>query len=232
MPFGGWHPGFERSGDPSPDLQRIFESLAAARGTAYDTTTLTGRVAIELQAYARAINECWQNNQRMANQWIAMKMTDFLPRWETIYGIVPLSTDTLIDRRRRIAVIQLRSGSANMQAVNDALVTLLGSIFVGITITSSATANVWTPSTWPFGNHDATGAVDWYSTVGYLAIKVAQPAGMLDSDFYATMGTIVPLLDAILPAWVTFDWYRTSPTLGAGFYLDDTYNLDNEAFDV
>ena len=105
--------------------------------------------------------------------------------------------------------------------------TILGAAFVSVVHTTSAGAVVWTPVGWPMGSH---GSLNWYSTVMHVAVKVAQPTSMDDAEFYDRTSALMVALDGILPAWVTFGWFREGPS-GAGFYLDDEHNLDNEAFD-
>ena len=229
---GGLTPGFERGGGGTPSLQRIVESLGSQLGTAYDITTTTGNVYLQLMAFGRALWGAWQDNERLANQWQSTRMGDLLPRWEAIYAVVPLPTDTLPIRQARIAILQARAGYANLQTLNDTLTTLLGAVYVATTNGNSATANVYTPSGWPMGAFDATGKVDWYSTVAFIAIQVTRPANWTDGDFYAAVASIVPILDGILPAWVTADWFRADIHGSLGFFLDEGGNLDNEAFRV
>ena len=69
-----------------------------------------------------------------------------------------------------------------------------------------------------------------------VLILVTQPAGMTDGAFYTTVSAIEPVLDTLLPAWVTWDWYRQAHLGANGFYLDGDpvssgtlVNLDNEA---
>lgn len=210
--YGGLSPGFERYGGGSPNaLKAIVDSLGQQRGTAYDNVT-TGNVYIENMALGRAIAECWSNNQRMANQWDAARMTEFIPRWEKILGLIPGQSDTDTARRARIAASVLRiSQSGIYQTVFDQLTVLLGStIFNGILTTSSGQAVVWTPSGWNVGSHDSTKVLNFYSTVAHILIQVTQPSGMTDGVFYQTLGAINPMLDQILPAWVTWDWARNT----------------------
>lgn len=232
MPFtGGYTPNPERYGGGKPLLKYIVESLSNGLGSAYDPSS---KIFPELMAYSRALwGNGWSANARMANQWDPLRMTDFLSRWEGIFGIYASPTDTETVRRARVQASMQRIGAAsNFAGINDTLTTLLGSsIYLGIPNLTSGSANVWTPTSWPFGTHDSTGAIDWYSTVAYLPIKVAKPANMSYGDFYAKVGSVMPELDIRLPAWVTFDWYREDVHGGLGFYLDEIPNLDNEAFD-
>jgi len=225
--FGGMTPFPLRCGGGVPSLQRIIESLASQLGTAYDTEDTDGVVYLELMAEARCIQAMWSQNARMANQWQARRMTDFLPRWEKIYGLPVFPSDSLVDRRARVGVAQARVGRADGPAVYDVCTTTLGDAFVEIVHTDSSGAVVWTPTGWPMGSH---GSINWYSSVAHIAVKVMQPTSMDDAEFYDRTGALMVALDGILPAWVTFDWFRVS-SLGDGFFLDDEHNLDNEAFD-
>lgn len=227
---GGLTPGFERYGGGAPGLKRILESLNAARGSAYDTSA-TSTVYAENLAIARAIAESWSTNARMANQWDTARMTDFIPRWEKIYGLYPLPSDTPTDRRKRIAAAAARVGKQpNYQYAFDLVKAALGACFVSILHTPSTDPHAIV--IWP-GAGNTTPTVAWYSSVAYVAVLVQQPAGMNDGAFYGTVGQIYPILDGILPAWVTFDWIRRDIHGGgvAGFWLDDANDLDNEGFD-
>ena len=227
---GGLTPGFERYGGGAPGVKRILEALNAARGSAYDTSA-TSTVYAENLAIARAIAESWSTNARMSNQWDANRMTDFIPRWEAIYGLYPLPTDTPVERRARIAIAAARAGKQpNYQTVFDLLRAALGTTFVSIIHTLSTDPHA--AIIWP-GASNVTPTVDWYSSVAYVAVLVKQPAGMNDGQFYNAIGQMYPILDGVLPSWTTFDWIRRDIHGGgvAGFWLDDLPNLDNEGFD-
>jgi hypothetical protein len=218
MPIhGGYTPGFERYGGRAPALKRIVESLAQQRGTVYDNDQ-TGNVFIENMAIARAIAEAWSNNQRMSNQWDSARMTEFIPRWETILGIVPKHDDTEQDRRERIARAFEKLTQTNIyQTVYDLLISLIPDIFIRITHTSHADAvnwvdstlpEVWNGAAWVARVAEPSGLVTWYSSSAHILIEVSQPSGMLDGEFYETVAQINSVLDSILPGWVTWDWCR------------------------
>jgi len=234
--YGGLSPGFERygGGGDGLTLERVTKSLLAQKGTAFDTAT-TSPVYVECHAYARAITDAWHTNERLANQWDPLRVTDFLERWEDIFALTPSPSDSLIARRARLATAVARIGKrCTYQAVYDALAAAMGSAFVNITHTDSASANVWTPTGWPMGSHDSSGQVTWYSTVAFLAIRLQQVSGVTDEEFYELVGNIHPILDHMLPAWVTWGWYRYIHLGGTvhGFFLDEEFNLDNAGFDV
>lgn len=227
---GGLSPGFERGGGGRPPLQSIVDSISAQLGTAYNTDDHTGIVYIRVQALARCIWAAWEQNQRLANQWDPLRMTDFLSRWEKIFAVPPSPGDTLTARRARVGVAMARVGEANGRAVYDVCKAFLGTCFVSIVTTPSTTANVWTPTGWPMGTHPS-GATDptWYSSVAHIDVMATQPATMPDDEYYRTVASVKPALDIILPSWVTFDVLRDGAG-GLGFFLDDPHNLDNERF--
>jgi hypothetical protein len=231
--FGGSCPFPLRFGGGTPLIKTLARSIAAQLGTAFDTIDTSTLLYVELQAEARVLAAAWRQNERLGNQSDPFRMTDFLPRWEKIYGLYPLPTDTMSKRRAKIAVAMARAGYADGGTIFATCLAYLGaSVFVGLVNTPSSSALVWTPSGWPMGNHPVLPTdPDWSSSVAYLAIQVQQPANMPASVFYATVATMMPALDAILPAWVTFDWFRQDISGSSGFYLDDLPNLDDEAFD-
>lgn len=234
MPIcGGYAPFPRRFGGRKTRIKTITASLQAQLGPAQDTTDTTGLVFLRLNATARAIAAAWGQNARMANQWDPQRVTDFLGRWEKILALPVSPSDSLTTRRKRVAVARARVGEAMPQVIRDTCVAYLGPCFVSIVNNiNPSSANVWTPAGWPMGQHavlptDPT----WYSTVAYVASKVAQPSTMGDAEFYATVSSVMPTLDAILPATTTFEWYREDISGAPGFFLDDTHNLDDEAFD-
>ncbi len=213
---GGLTPGFERYGGGTPALKIIVDSLNSQRGTLYNDLQ-TSTVYLENMALGRAIAECWSNNARMANQWDVARMTEFIPRWEAILGLVPKDKDTYTARRARIANVFSRFTQANIyQSVRDLLVALLGSVFVQVTHTSVDQSVVFVPvggvalnsSDADISQQDATGELTFYSTVCHLLIEVVQPVGYTDNDFYTAAALINAELDSMLPAWVTWDWAR------------------------
>lgn len=213
------------------NIEAILESLKASLGTAFKTEE-DSVVWIYLNAIARIFNDVFEQNRRFSNQWDPNKMTDFLSRWEKIYGIVPLTTDTFVDRRAKLEYkMSLVGQSGTQQVIQDLLIAILTSdVFVEITTITIAEAVSRVPGggTIPGGLTLADG--DWYSNLSYVPIKVVQPDYMDNLTFYVTVAQIFTYLTDIVPAWVNFDWYRDSLHFGAGFYLDDDPNLDNEAF--
>lgn len=232
MPTGGLHPQPHVDGGGVPRLERILKALNQARGTAYNTDS-DSNVYVENMALARAINETWDVNQRLANIWDPNRLTDMLERWEKILAIPRLPDDADATRRAKVAAHLARFGkAANRARLLELLEAELGAVFVALYYIDTDDAVVQ----WP-----ANGWTDqFFSSVAHILVKVEKPSGYTEGDFYAAVAKINPLLDGVLPSWVTWDWYRNgsshtgtwSTDTGAGFWLDDDYNLDNQIFDI
>jgi hypothetical protein len=173
MPFtGGAVPSPERYGGGEnntnvPVLQRVYESIAAARGSAYDQVWPPATaVAAENFALARAIAlDLHGGNKRLANQFNPLKSTvggwsgsantgllasatsgGLLPRWEAILGTPPNYGDTEPVRRARVAAAFARLGVANgVQAVVDQINLALGPLYGGLTTFTPSNSTSWWP---------------------------------------------------------------------------------------
>lgn len=238
---GGQAPFPMRMGGGKPRLAHVLESLNAGRGGSVDTSEGTVAYA-ENMAHARAITAAWHQNERLGNQWTPELMTDCLPRWEAICGIVPSPDDSLVARRERISKLFARIGLLiNRATLEQLLRAEIGPVFVAVENITVDNAVVHSPDpTYDFGTQ-AEGA-PWSSTVLHVLVRLQKPAGYTEGDFYEAAGKVAAVLDATLPAWCTFDWYR-APTGGApisvyggpsaaGFYLDQEANLDNHVLDT
>lgn len=235
MPTGGYHPAPSRDGGGVPSEKRIHEALNRARGTGYDGETAATAVSIENMAYARAITDVWETNKRAANQFDPARMTDMLPRWERILGLYPLPTDSDVARRAAVAEKFARFGKVpTRQRIYDELESLLGDVFVNLyTITIADSVQRWA------GSSPASSTL-FYSTVCHFLIKTTKPSGYTEGDFSRAVALIHPRMDALIPAWCTWDWYRNLDELGgnswatdtsAGWFLDEELNLANHIFD-
>lgn len=218
----------------------IRESLLAARGTGVYDTSQPSNVFLEDEAVARILASVASHNRRLANQWLPLRLTDFLTRWESILGLYPSPTASLVSRRQAVSSAMARfSVMPTYQAVFDACTNTLGPVFVGIVHTTTAAgangpASVFTPSGWGIGTSpDPAGIETWYSTVAHILVQVTQPTTMSSATFYQTVGLLGPVLDPMLPAWCTWNWFRNTHGGGAtkGFYLDER-NLNEEVFAV
>lgn len=241
MGFGAFHPYPRRFGGGKTHLEIRQEGLTVQRGTAYSNDP-TSIVWLANHAIARAlVFDGWDVNGRLALQWDPDRMTDMLPRWEKIFRIIPAPTATLVDRH---AVIKARfrrflDATGLNTRITNALSVALGPFFVAVEYLSLTVANVHDDSG-TFGT-PLTGA-PWTSTVAHILVRLTKPAGYSEGEFYAAAGLVTPLIDPIMPAWCTLDWYRApvvyAPVVviggpsGGGFYLDEPSNLDNSVFDA
>ena len=207
--FGGVAPFPRRYGGAPTRTATIVKSLQSQLAPKYDVTDTTGVVYIRLNAMARVLAGAWAQNERLANQWDPKRMTDFLERWEAIFGLSPPAGDSLTVRRARVGARAALAGFGTFSAIYTLCKMLLGDVFVSIVTTPSSSAQVWTPSGWPLGNHPVfTRDPDWFSSVAHIVILTQQPSTMGDGEYYATRASVVPELGVILPAWVTFSVLR------------------------
>lgn len=240
MGYGGFHPYPRRFGGGRTRIQGVLDGLNADRGDTFEASDRTTTVYVINMAVARAIAAAWGTNQRLANLWVPACMAgDLLSRWEKLLAIVPKPTDDESTRRAVIEEVLARFAHPALSGeITTALEEALGDAFVAIETISYANAFILVPDgTYPWG---VVGAAPWSSTVAHILIKLQKPTGWTERDFYAAAAKVSPILDSMLPAWTTFDWYRAGPISvnvsggpsAGGFFLDDDHNLDNEVFDV
>lgn len=185
MPFtGGYSPSPERTGggdagSATPRLQRIFESIAARRGKAFDQTD-ESIVGAETSAYARAIeSDVYGANERFANEMNPGLATvdGLLPRWETIFGVTPVVGDTQAARQARVVNAALRFGATNnLQSIKDACRAVIGNLFIDVTVITPANAIVWWPGLFGNSGH-ITGLSGNLVTIAGLANVPVDAAG-------------------------------------------------------
>ena len=229
--YGGYSPYPMRFGGAPGGkslVQHVTESLLTQRGTAYSAST-TSAVYVECLAYARALVFFgYETNARLRNQFFARSMTadGLLPRWERIYQLAPAPGATEGQRRASVAAKRLATGqTGSAQPIQDALQVALGPVFAAYEHLKLSEA----VSLWPGGTTSPT--IPWYSTLAHVLVRVQIPATYSLGRFYVAVGNVQPILDPMLPATFTWDWYVASSHGGRGFYLDEP-DLDLEAFDI
>lgn len=240
MSTGGFNPSPQFFGDSSNSVIEIFlNSLNQGDGDALTDEVDSFNYA-ENFASARVLADLWSDNTRLSYQFDPQRMTDFLPRWESILNIIPDPNDTAHARRQVVAMKLSNYGKApTQQVVTDLLRLILKDVFVSI-LNNDPDLPI-APGDFPLGSIPGGAVIPggatlsdeiWHSAVAYLAILVNQPAGMADADFYDAVGNIDCSLEGLLPAWITFNWVRNNSNDTSGFILDDEHNLDNEYFDA
>ena len=238
---GGFYPGPSRTGGAYPLTRRVLESLQGGRGSAWSTQPGTA-VYVENLAYARAIAfDLYEVSQRMANQFTPYGATvdGLLPRWEAIFGLHPLSTDTEQVRQARLAGAWANMVETNrLQQISDNLTAALGPAFVGISpVVPPSDSVVW----WPAGPGamglgsavKSTPAVPWYNSSCCVRIQLQVPAGWTLQQFHDARAMVGPLVDPVIRAWETWVTWVANPAgqPPIGFYFNQP-NLDWSLFRV
>ena len=146
MPNSGGFANIWRTGESAnTPFELILNSLNKARGTAYsayDTTQDNTAVYVENYAFAKAITDLWESNQRLANQFDPLRMGAYINRWEAILGIFADPTDTIEQRKAVIgAKMALLANAPIDQAVADLCSAYLGNLFVEL-VHSNASDNL------------------------------------------------------------------------------------------
>ena len=238
--YGSLTPFPKRFGGGTPRAKVILESLNKARGTAYDTSW-SSTVYLENLVAARAIAAAWSTNQRLAHVWDPSRMTGTtIRRWEKILALSAAPSDTEHQRRARIASVFLLAGIiGNHTKLTQLLSDALGSVFVAVEYVPLGSAVITVPDgSYPFGTPNPSN--QWSSTVAHVLVRTQRPATYTENEYRDAVGLIPLVLDPVISAWATFDYYRAGPVSvpivggpsAAGFYLDDDHNLDFEIFDV
>jgi hypothetical protein len=215
-------------GGGEPNVRALYESLNLSLGPAYDTSDLSN-VTAETMAEARALDAVYSANRRMALQWDPRRMTDFMSRWETIFGLHPGRNDTIPERRAILdAKFLALIGPATLE---DTVVPLLGDSFVEVIRTTLAEAY----QRWPENGFPN----DWVSHTAHILIRVQYAANQTESAFLKLMATLGRVLDDLLPSWCDWEWGTFDEGGIEGFFLDEPiglgpppYNLNYETFDV
>jgi len=213
-----------RVGGGESRVRDIYVSLNDGLGTAYDTSD-DSPVTAETKADATTIEAVWSANERLKNQWDPNRLTDFLVRWEKIYGLAPKATDSAVARRARVALKFRALGGELYATLDDICVALLGTAFVGIEYTPLAQAH----ANWPGGSPAQPDM--WSSSIAHILVRVTPPATLTFHEFIAALGELTAFLGDFLPCWVTFDWGLFAPGGVNGFYFDTDQNLDGQTFD-
>jgi hypothetical protein len=229
---GRFSPIFRTGQNSESPFEQILESLNQARGTAYasyDITKTDTAVYVENYALAKAINDLWETNQRLANQFDPTRMGAYLDRWETILGIVPNPSQTIEQRKAVVgAKMALLANAPIHQAVDDLCRAYLGDLYVGI-INSYASENVGGVP----GGAVVPGGVSllddlWFSPISVIAIRTWQIRDKFNNylyderDYVKRINELSYVLDGFLPSYMlitTFRFIYQGPgTISTGVY--------------
>lgn len=187
---------FEFGGGDS-DIELELMALLDAYAPGWDSTEGTENYA-ECVAYANAVAVVWACNKRLANQLIPLRMLENLRVWEESCKLRPAASDTDVERRKRVAA-KLRGIANNSLAdITEAVQQILGNNFEALVLVPPAQQTTY----WPGINPGPPG-FEWSSTRAIIGIQMSTD-GLNDSEFYAKRTAVVELLDAMIPAWMTF----------------------------
>ena len=238
---GGFYPGPSRTGGAYPLTQRVLESLEGGRGSAWSTQPGTS-VYVENLAMARAIAfDVYEAAMRQSNQFTPWGATvdGLLPRWEVIFGLRPLPSDTQTVRQARLAGAWANMVQTNrLQQLSDDLASACGEAFVEITPQKSPLTGALVYVPWGYdasffiaNAHQSTADVPWYSDCCRVSVQLQVPAGWTLQQFYDAASKVGPIMDAGIRAWETWQWWvaNLGPQPPTGFFLDQK-NLDWSVF--
>ncbi len=146
MTYGGLNVLPETYGGARPTIEILLRSLNGQMGTALDTSP-GSPIFYRNLALAMCIADVWDSSERMSKQFDPTTMTEFLPRWERIFGIVPGENDTLPERRARIQAKYARLGRMpTAQAIGDQISRALGPITFTVIADDADSAEI----AWPY----------------------------------------------------------------------------------
>ncbi len=203
---GGHSPAPRRCGGGPPLTESIVRSIETQMGDAY-TRSETSVFRARNLAVARMIAGAWGAGQRLRGAL------------DPVQSVVPDQLSALV--RKPIAELEEHfatyfepsSPALTMTIATDAL----GSEFSTLELIPKIHWN----------------ATDKSSGAGILLVRVAPAA--LTGALYSKIERLMQRLTESLPAWQLPQWYVPSPSASgspaAGFYLDETANLDHQILD-
>lgn len=239
--LGGFNPAPLTFGNAAEtDLETLQNAIAEAQGSAIATER--GTVAwIENHATARVLLALYLLARKLGYVNDPKRMTVTLERWEAILGISPLYAETKLERRIRVeAKLSLLSAGTTFTTINDYLAKVLGNMYKGLEFPDPLTAITYVPGggtvpgggpTFLDGNLVGPTGSPYASSLAHVIVLLEKPIEMTEDVFYGKAAQIYDDMDNLIGAWMGFDWVRDGVN-GAGFYLDEDNNLDNQRFDV
>jgi hypothetical protein len=213
---------FRTGAEKGQAIETLLQSLNQELGTTYAAYFPEGTntiVWVENYTVAKAANDLWESNQRLVNQFDPNRMSVFIPRWETILGLVPGPNDSLTDRKKKIAdKFSLWSSPPTFQGVSDHIKNIIGNIFVelepGDVTQGSVPGGAIVPGVTTFPEVDLDGSALWFGLGNRLYVRVWQPRDHNDnilmptSVFQETVKQAHSFLDDYLPTYVDFKVIR------------------------
>ena len=203
-------------GGGDSDLEIEHEALLDALTPGWDSADGTANNA-ECYAHAMIVSMIWAVNSRVRNQAIPMRMLENLLVWEETLKLRPSRTDSAIERRKRVAA-RIR-GIVNNAVVDieDSAIAIFGDNFEQLVVVAPADEIVY----WPGINPGPPG-FEWSSNRAIIGIRTNM-SGISEIDWQSKRASLADTLDAMLPAWMSFqigigsDWIVNEGILGETF---------------
>jgi hypothetical protein len=209
-----------------PYAATLLGMLRDARGSGYtkDRGTL---VHVENLALSRAHAATWRRSERLASNANPATADEKAEDWQKVLGVRPIDGDTPATLRARNAAKMAMVRGPTQEAVDTAIATLLGPLYVRTwRYGSSDTVADDDGTYWPGVNPGAPaydlGGGSWYSDRSHIVVEVTRATGVTDADFSDAMTSLVEMLDTMLPATCTFCWVTNA---------DDGFTLDEDLLD-
>lgn len=173
-------------------------ALLDALAPGWDTDDVDGQAYAELYAHALAISFIWALSGRLKNQAIPSKMLENLTTWEEACRLRPAPTDSVHERRRRVAA-KLRGLVGNtVRDIYDTCRAIAGNNFDTVVLVSPANQINY----WPGVNPGPPGQ-EWSSNRCVVGVRLNK-SGIGDEDFVSLRERLALSLDAMLPAWCRY----------------------------
>lgn len=209
----------------APYAEFILSELQSQRGTAY-TKEQDTFVDVENVALARFLSA---TGPRLAEKFRANavpgRSDERLAYWERFLAVPKRLGEPKWRTRQKLAAHYRLTDGPTVHSVRTALEELLGDAFVDLTWAqgtdlASPPAQTFWPTINPGDSSLSLGGGAWTSERCTLLVEVTQPAGMSDSEFLTLVNVdLFLMLNRLMPAWATFNWYLTDDS-GGGFFLD------------
>lgn len=197
MAFGGYG-GYPKTFDGGKsDFEIEHAALLDALADGYDKSYGTANWA-ELYALALGTAMVWAINKRLVNQSVPERMLESLPDWESVCKLRPIPGDSVQVRRARVAAKLLGVASNTLSGMYDACAAQLGALFVELRTVVPADEIAYWPGIYP-----GPPGYEWSSNRCVIAVVVTQGAED-DNAFHLAIERTFQMLDAMAPAWMTF----------------------------
>lgn len=172
-------------------------ALLDALTDAFDVST-DSDIYIETYAYAVAIAIIWSGNGRTGNQGIPARMFEALSTWEEACRLRPAPSDSIIQRRKRVAA-KLRGLAGNdLTSLNDTCEAIAGQNFSRIlSVPTASQINYW-PGVYP-----GPPGFEFSSNRLVICVELVR-LGLSDSEYTSVQSRVEQTLNGMVPAYMTY----------------------------